>query len=107
MPEFLLRMTSPLTGYETALDHIEEELNDEELELLERQRFRRNRRIRRRVLTVCLVAGLASAYFIYRGRGSNGSFLGFRRSPVRGTIGEMAHRVEEGLSKTIHDTMGK
>lgn len=102
-------MTAPITGYETALDEIEDELNDEELELLERQRFRRNRRIRRRLLAIVLVASLASAYFIYRGRAPSPGLLGMRRAPqgVRETIGEMAHRFEDGLSKTIHDTMGK
>lgn len=128
MPECLLSITAPITGYSGQSFHemsysssanssrnSANRYSQQELAELERQRLRRNRRIRRRLLAIFLAASLASAYFIYRGRGTitgGGLFGGFRRSGgpisgVRQTIGEMAHRFEDGLSKTYHDTLGK
>lgn len=115
MPECLLGLTAPITGYESdaaaALRRARPRASQLELDLLERQRLSRNRRIRRRLVALLLVASLASAFFVYRGRASQpgGGLFGARRAPqgVRQVVGEMAHRFEDGLSRTIHDTMGK
>lgn len=92
MPEFLLNMTAPLTGYESRLDS---DIDDDDYEILERQRLRRNRRIRRRMLVLALVATVASVALAMRGK-----FV--RKTGVKAVIGEMKHRLEDGLSKTIH-----
>jgi hypothetical protein len=96
MPECLLTLTAPITGYEHQLE-TRPDMDPIECEILERERIRRNRRIRRRVLTIVVAASLASAYFIWRGR------IPGRRPGVRGAITSVA----DGLSKSIHDTMGK
>lgn len=100
LPECLLSLTAPLTGYERQSDM--GHLNERECAILERERLRRNRRVRRRLVLILAVASIASAYFFYRGR------VPMRRPQgVRGTINEVAHRIEDGLSKTFHDTVGK
>lgn len=101
MPECILNMTAPLTGYEVELvEAHRRDLDDEQLEHLELLRFERNRKVRRRLLTLMLVAGAISVAFYMRGRV-------IRKTGVRAALGEMKHRIEDGLSKTLHDTMGK
>lgn len=97
MPDFFLNMTAPLTGYEPILDS---DVEDEEYEILERQRLKRNRRIRRRLITMMLLAGAAGLFMYYRGRV-------LRRVGVRAAMCTMKHRIEDGLAKSIHETMGK
>jgi len=97
MPEFVLNMTAPITGYESRL---ESDIEDEEYEILERERLRRNRRVRRRLLTLVLLATAASVFMYTRGR------IG-QRVGVKAAVSSMKHRLEEGLAKSIHDTMGK
>lgn len=98
LPECVLAMSSPLTGYETAL---EPDVADEEYEILERERVRRNRRIRKRLLTLLFMAGAATA-FVYV---ANGRL--FRKVAVKASVNTIKHRFEDGLVRTIHDTMGK
>lgn len=98
LPECVLAMSSPITGYETRLDS---DVDQQEYEILERERLRRNRRIRRRLATLLLVAGAASAVMYL----ANGRL--FRRAGVRAGVSTFKHRLEDGLSRTIHDTLGK
>lgn len=98
LPECVLAMSSPITGYETRL---EADVDDEEYAILERERIRRNRRIRRRIATLLLVAGAASAVMYL----ANGRL--FRRAAVKAGVNSFKHRLEDGLTRTIHDTLGK
>lgn len=98
MPECFLTMTSPITGYESRLDSDVED--DDEYEILERQRLKRNKRVRRRLLTLVLLAAAASAFMYSQGRL-------FRKVGVRATMSGLKHRLEDGLSKSIQETMGK
>lgn len=97
MPDFVLNMTAPLTGYESRLDS---DIDDDEYEILERQRLKRNRRIRRRLLTLVLLAS-AGALFMY----SRGKLM--RKGSVKAAVSTMKHRLEDGLAKSIQETMGK
>lgn len=97
MPECILNMSSPITGYEGRLDS---DVDDEEYEILERQRLKRNRRVRRRLLTLMLIATAASVFFYTRGRM-------FRKVGVKAAMSSMKHRIEDGLAKSIQETMGK
>lgn len=107
MPECVLNVTAPLTGYETQLDSRESsELDEHELELLERQRLKRNRKIRRRLLTIMLVASIATTFFVMRGRGMLRG-AGGRAGGVKAALGEFTHRIEDGFGKKLHDTLGK
>lgn len=89
MPEFLLNMTSPITGYENSIDS---DVEDDEYEILERQRVKRNRRIRRRLAGLLLVAAAATAFVYARGR------MG-RRLGVQAAVNTMAGKIENGISK--------
>lgn len=97
MPECVLSMTAPITGYENRLDS---DVEEDEYEILERQRIKRNRKVRRRLLTLVLIAAAASAFMYSQGRL-------FRRVGVRATMTGLQNRLEHGLSKSIQDTMGK
>lgn len=97
MPECLLSMSAPITGYETRLDS---DVEDDEFELLERQRLKRNRRVRRRLLTLILVAAVAAGLMYSRGRM-------MRRTGIKAAASTLKNRIEDGLSKAVHDTMGK
>lgn len=97
MPDFLLNMTAPLTGYESRLDS---DVEDDEYDILERQRLKRNRRIRRRLLTLLFLAS-AGAVFMY----TRGKIM--RKVGVKVAVSNMKHRIEDGLAKSIQETMGK
>lgn len=97
MPDFVLNMTAPLTGYESRLDS---DVDDDEYDILERQRLKRNRRIRRRLLTLVLLA-TAGAVFMY----TRGKVM--RKVGVKVAVSNMKHRIEDGLAKSIQETMGK
>lgn len=97
MPECILTMTAPLTGYESRLDS---DVEDDEYEILERHRLKSNRRVRRRLLTLMLLAGAAGFFMYYRGRM-------VRKMGVKAAVSSMKHRLEDGLAKSIQETMGK
>lgn len=94
LPEFVLNVTAPLTGYENQLDSdIEDEIdNQHEFELLERQRLRRNGRIRRRLAGFLLVAAAASALIYARGRIT-------RRLGVHAAVSSVAGKIENGINR--------
>lgn len=97
MPDFVLNMTAPLTGYESRLNL---DVEDEEYEILERERLRRNRRIRRRLLTLMFLATAGAVVMYTRGKL-------MRKVGVKLAVNNMKHRIEDGLVKSIHETMGK
>lgn len=97
LPEFLLSLSAPITGYE---DRLDSDIDDEEYEILERQRLKRNKRIRRRLFTVMLIATAAGAFIYTRGRM-------FRKVGVKAAMSTMKHRLEDGFAKSIQETMGK
>lgn len=97
LPEFLLNLSAPITGYEDRLDL---DTNEEDFEILERQRLKRNKRIRRRLLTVMLIATAAGVFMYTKGRM-------FRKVGVKAAVNTMKHRIEGGLAKSIQETMGK
>lgn len=99
MPEFILNLSAPITGYENRLDS---DVEDEDYEILERQRLKRNRRIRRRLLTVMLVATTVGVFMYTRGRMFRAGRMG-----IKGAVNTMKHRLEGGLAKTVAETMGK
>lgn len=94
MPEFLLSLTSPITGYESRLDSdVEDEIEDErDYEILETQRLRRNRGIRRRLAGFLLIAAAASAFMYTRGRLS-------RRMGVHAAVSSVAGKIESGINR--------
>lgn len=91
MPECLLTMTSPITGYEARLDS---DVDESEYDILERQRQKRNKRVRRRLITLILIAAAASAFAYSQGHL-------FRRMGVRATMTDLTHRLETGLAKSV------
>lgn len=93
IPDFFLNMTAPVTGYENRL---ESDVEEDEYEILERQRLKRNRRIRRRLFALVAVAAAATAFFYYRGKLP-------KKSGVQAAMSSMAHRLESGISKKMHD----
>lgn len=97
LPECFLNLSAPITGYE---DRLESDIDDEEYEILERQRLKRNKRIRRRLLTVMLIATAAGVFMYTRGRM-------FRKVGVKAAMNTMKHRLEDGFAKSIQETMGK
>lgn len=97
MPDFLLNLTAPITGYESRLDS---DIDDEEYEILERQRLKRNRRVRRRLLALILIATATTAFLYSRGRI-------FRRAGVKAAASTLKQRIEGGLARSIQETMGK
>lgn len=97
LPEFLLNLSAPITGYEDRLDL---DTDEEDFEILERQRLKRNKRIRRRLLTVMLIATAAGVFMYTKGRM-------FRKVGVKAAMNTMKHRIEGGLAKSIQETMGK
>lgn len=99
LPDCVLELTSPLTGYEARIDP---GVGDDEYDILERERLRRNIRIRRRLLTVMLVAAAAGAFYYARGRW----IRSYRPTDVRTAMSSMARKLEDGLSKTMIDKMG-
>lgn len=99
LPDYVLELTSPLTGYEARVDP---DVGDEEYYILERERVRRNERIRRRLLTVMLVAAAAGAFYYARGRWIRSC----RPTDVRNAMSSMARKIEDGLSKSMIDKMG-
>lgn len=92
IPEFFLNLTAPVTGYENSL---EPDIEDHEYEILERQRLRRNRRIRRRLFAVFVIVAAASAYMYSKGRLP-------KRGGVQAAMSSVAHRIED-VSKKFHD----
>lgn len=99
MPNFMLNMTAPLTGYENEVADSDVD-EDEEYAILDRSRIKRNRRIRRRLVTFMLLAAAASLFMYTRGRL-------LKKVGVRAAVCSMKQRIEDGLSKTVQETMGK
>lgn len=97
LPECLLNATAPITGYESRL---ESDVEDDEYEILERQRMKRNKRVRRRLVAFILIGAAVSAFMYSQGRW-------FRRPSVRATAMSGLQRLESGLSKSIKETIGK
>lgn len=99
MPSFMLNMTAPLTGYENEVSHSDIE-DDEEYAVLDRSRIKRNRRIRRRLVTIMFLAAAASLLIYTRGRV-------LKKVGVKAAVTSMKQRIEDGLAKTVQETMGK
>lgn len=93
IPEFMLNMTAPITGYERQVESDYED--DDEFEILERQRLRRNRRIRRRLLALVIAAAAATAFFYSKGKLP-------KKNGVQAAVSSVAQRIEDGISKKIN-----
>lgn len=90
LPECLLNITAPITGYEARLDS---DIDEDEYDILERNRLKRNKRIRRRLMTVMLGAIAGAAFLAYKGN--------FR--PKTGGVKAAVDSVKHGIQKSIHD----